>query len=244
MLFMRFSVITITFNAEAFLEKTLESVANQEHDSFEHIIWDGGSTDKTLEIASRYDVKIHQGQDGGIADAMNKGAAFASGNILLHLHADDLLENPKVLSFADTAFLQHPHIRWLYGQAYTIDEKGELKSRSTYAPFSLKKLCRYNTITHPATFVERAFFEEVGGFNPQLKYCMDYELWLRLAHLSTPLALPTTFASFREHGGSLSTSTPRGVADEAYQIRNKYTCSLWQKWKSYKTWRKRLEACC
>ena len=240
---MRFSIITATFNAEEFLEKTLASVASQECQSIEHIIWDGGSSDSTLAIASNYDVKVYEGKDRGIADAMNKGAAFASGDILLHLHADDFLAHPKVLSFVDTAFKQHPELLWLYGQAYTIDEKGEVLRESRYRPFSHKKLRRYNTITHPATFIKRTLFEEEGGFNADLKYCMDYELWLRLAKKAEPLALPAILSCFREHGDSLSTSQPLGVADEAYQVRNRYVQNLWERYRSFRTWRKRIETC-
>ncbi|MCH9611376.1 MAG: hypothetical protein S4CHLAM81_08720 [Chlamydiales bacterium] len=240
---MRFSIITATFNAEDFLEKTLRSVASQEFQDFEHIIWDGGSSDRTLEIASKYDVKIHQGKDSGIADAMNCGVRFAKGEILLHLHADDFLAHPKVLSFVHTAFLQHPKLRWLYGQALIVDERDEVIRKTAFRPFSMKKLKRYNTITHPATFVKRALFEEVGGFDPKLKYCMDYELWLRLAKISKPLAFPAIFSCFREHGDSLSTSQPRGVADEAYQVRKRYLRTIWGHYKSYRTWRKRIETC-
>ncbi|MCP5469144.1 MAG: glycosyltransferase [Chlamydiales bacterium] len=235
---MRFSIITITFNAEEFLEKTLDSVAAQEFSSFEHIIWDGGSTDNTLRIAEKYDAQVHQGKDGGISDAMNKGAALAKGEILLHLHADDFLPHPKVLAYVDTAFKQH-NPSWLYGQAYTVDQQGEVMRESKYRPFSHRKLRRYNTITHPATYVKRTLFEEIGGFDPTLSYCMDYDLWLRLAKRATPHVLPSTIASFREHSESLSTSQPRKVADEAYSVRNRYVTSPWERYKSYCTWRKR-----
>ncbi len=240
---MRFSIITATFNAEEFLEQTLISVASQKLSSFEHIIWDGGSSDRTLEIARRYDVTIYQGKELGIADAMNKGAALATGDILLHLHADDLLAHPKVLSLVDTAFRQHPALQWLYGQAYTIDRQGVIISQSTYRPFSHKRLRKYNTITHPATFIKRALFEEVGGFNPELTYCMDYELWLRLAKKTTPLALPALLSCFRAHEHSLSTGQPLAVAHEAYLVRNRYVHSMWERYSSYRTWRKRIETC-
>ncbi len=244
MAFMRFSIITATFNAEEFLQKTLESLASQDFSSFEHIIWDGGSSDHTIEIANRYKTKVYQGKDSGIADAMNKGAAVATGEILLHLHSDDLLAHPKVLSFVDTAFKQHPAILWLYGQAYTIDARGQLtQQQSKYCPFSHKKLRRYNTITHPSTFIKRSLFEEVGGFNPELKYCMDYDLWLRLAKKSEPLALPAPLSCFRKHADSLSTAQPRAVTDEAYLVRNRYVQSAWERYRSYRTWRKRIETC-
>ena len=72
---MRFSIITVALNAEAYLRETLESTREQQFTDFEHILWDGGSQDKTLEIASSFPhVKIHRGRDGGLSEAMNKGA--------------------------------------------------------------------------------------------------------------------------------------------------------------------------
>lgn len=240
---MRFSIITVTFNAKEFLEKTLESVAAQEFKDYEHLIWDGGSSDSTLDIAEKFGVKIYQGKDDGIADAMNKGAAHAQGDILLHLHADDFLAHPKALSFVDTAFKQHPHRQWLYGQAYTVNKEGKTLSCSRFRPFCHSRLKKYNTITHPATFILRSLFEEAGGFDPTLRYCMDYELWLRLAQKAEPLALFAPLACFRAHEGSLSTKEKRGVADEAYAVRNRFLHTPWERLKSYKTWRKRLETC-
>lgn len=243
MAFMRFSIITITFNAEEFLEKTLESVASQECNSYEHIIWDGGSQDRTLEIAQKYPVQVYQGQDEGIADAMNKGAVCAKGEILLHLHADDFLANAKVLSFVDTAFKQHPLFDWLYAQSYTVNKLGEILTQTRYKPFQYKKLRKYNLISHPSCFVKKRLFEEMGGFDKSLKYCMDYDLWLRLAEKYTPLVLPNVLSCFRAHDHSLSTKEPRFVANEAYLVRNRYLHSLFAKYRSYRTWKRRLETC-
>jgi glycosyltransferase involved in cell wall biosynthesis len=236
---MRFSIITITFNAESFLSKTLDSLFFQKFIDFEHIIWDGGSEDRTLEIASSYPSKIHKGEDIGIADAMNKGAQLAKGEILLHLHADDLLAHENVLSHVDVLFKQYPNLDWLYGVCHTIDENGERITKGQFTPFSPSKLKKYNTIPHPATFVKRELFEKVGGFDPNLKYCMDYDLWLRLAQYSTPQAFPFLFSLFRHHQGSLSTREILGVADEAYKVRNRYIKNPIGRLRSYRTWKKR-----
>ena len=237
---MRFSVITITFNAEQFLAQTLESVAMQEGVDYEHLIWDGGSNDRTLEIAHSFNhVKIIEGRDSGIADAMNRGAAHAQGEFIIHLHADDALSHPRALLMMNRALLLHPHIEWLYGQANIINEKGSRLRTTRYEPFSGKRLRKYNFITHPATVVSYSLFKRVGGFCTDLRYYMDYDLWLRLARLSTPFALPAILASFREHNGSLSTREPFQVADEAYHVRNRYVTSLYERFRSFRTWKKR-----
>ncbi|NGX54982.1 MAG: PGL/p-HBAD biosynthesis glycosyltransferase [Chlamydiae bacterium] len=237
---MQFSIITITYNAEKYLRDTLSSVANQNFKDYEHLIWDGGSQDRTFEIIADFPhMKVHEGSDEGIADAMNQGAAKAKGEYLLFLHADDLLAHPGTLALISTSLKQHPEAEWLYGQAHVINSEGEQLRTTRFIPFDHRRLKKYNMITHPATVVSRELFERVGGFQKSLRYCMDYDLWLRLAPLATPFSLPAVIASFREHQNSLSTSEPIAVADEAYRVRNNYVTSPWGRWKSYRTWKKR-----
>lgn len=237
---MRFSLITITYNSERYLRQTLESVACQEFKDFEHILWDGGSRDGTLDIARQFPhLKIYQGVDSGISDAMNRGAEFAQGDFLLHLHSDDLLAHSKTLSLFDKYLELHPHLKWIYGRAHIIDEMGNLKKTTPYEPFSHKRLLRYNFITHPATLISQELFKSVGGFKKELRYCMDYDLWLRLSCLTKPMGIPSVVSSFREHTHSLSTSEPLKVSDEAYQVRKCYTRSIWDRYRSYRVWKKR-----
>jgi glycosyltransferase involved in cell wall biosynthesis len=236
----RFSVITVTFNAEKYLAQTLQSVAAQEGVEFEHLVWDGGSCDRTLEIARRFPhVKLIEGRDQGIADAMNLSAAYAQGEFLLHLHADDLLTHPRALLMVKRVLDLHPDVNWLYGTAHIIDQEGRRLRTTPYEPFSEKRLRKYNFITHPATIVSSALFKKMGGFKVALRYCMDYDLWLRLTRHSTPLALATPLACFREHHNSLSTREPLQVADEAYRVRNSHLSSLYERFRSYRTWKKR-----
>lgn len=237
---MRFSLITITYNSERYVKQTLQSVAEQEFKDFEHILWDGGSRDGTLEIARQFPhVTIYQGADSGISDAMNLGSNLAKGDFLLHLHSDDLLAHPQTLSLFDKYLKLHPHLKWIYGRAHIIDEVGAIKKTTPYEPFSHRRLLRYNFITHPATLISRELFKSVGGFKKELRYCMDYDLWLRLSNLTKPMGIPSVVSSFREHTHSLSTSEPLKVTDEAYQVRRGYTKSVWDRFRSYRVWKKR-----
>lgn len=239
----RFSILTVTLNAAKYLEETLASVATQTFTDIEHIVFDGGSNDNTLEIAASFPhVKIIQGSDRGLSDAMNQAAAAASGDYLLHLHADDRLAHSAALSFVDTALRQHPTFQWLYGQVEVIDKKSSLVKVLPFCPYSRKRLLKYNIISHPATFISKDLFSKVGGFDLSLNYAMDYDLWLRLSALCPPFALPAVLSSFREHKGSLSTSLPLKVADEAYLVRSRYLSCLWDRFKSYRTWKRRVKA--
>lgn len=239
---MRFSVITITYNAEKFLYKTLNSVALQDFQDFEHIVWDGGSQDATLDIVAQFPhIKMYQGKDRGISDAMNRGASYARGEFLLFLHADDLLAHKRAFAVVDTCLKLHG-VDWLCAEADEIDASGEFLRKLSLPPvFSHKKLRRYNTVTHPATFISRHLFKASGGFNLDLHYCMDYDLWLRLARFSIPFLLPFSVASVRKHKGSISTREEVAVADEAYHVRNRYVTSLEERWRSYRTWKKRIK---
>lgn len=237
---MLFSIITVTYNAAEYLEATLLSTLNQNFKNFEHIVLDGGSQDKTLEIAKRFGhIKIFEGKDEGIADAMNKGALIAQGDYLLYLHGDDLLSSKGVLKMLEIAIKQHPGIQWLYGRSKIIDQNSLLLRETPYESFSSKRLRKYNFLTHPSVCISKDFFHQIGGFDVGLRYAMDYDLWLRASKFSTPLALSSTLSSFREHGKSLSTSHPLNTAKEAYLVRNRYTEGVLERFRSYRTWKKR-----
>lgn len=237
---MKFSLITITLNAEKTVRETLQSVAIQQFSSFEHIVFDGGSTDNTEKIVQEFPhVRWIRGKDSGIADAMNQGASYAKGEFLLHLHADDFLLHPHVLQQANTFLLQHPKAKWFSGICGTLDSKGV--EIPLFTPYSTKKLRRYNFLSHPAVFYSRALFESCGGFDRGLKYAMDYDLWLRFAQQTALYFLPTPIAIFRKHDKSLSTAFPKEVAHEAFLVRNRYLKSPWERFRSYRTYRERLK---
>ena len=237
---MRFSIITVTLNCERFLAESIESVLQQSYGDYEHIVWDGGSTDGTLEILRSYPhIQLFTGKDSGISDAMNKGAAHCTGDYLLWIHADDRLADPKALEKLALSLEQHKYPGWAYALCANMDESGQVTQIPSFTPFSVQQLRNYNCISHPATCVQRDLFEETGGFDTGLRYCMDYDLWLRLSRLCEPVAFPFVLSHFRQHDDSLSTREQLGVADEAYAVRKRYQKGLWERWKSYRTWKKR-----
>lgn len=238
----RFSIITVTFNAERYLKEALASVASQTFEGKEHWLIDGASCDGTLRIASEFPhLKVISEKDEGLSDAMNKGASHATGEFLLYLHADDRLADPHVLARLDTFLKQHSKAAWCYGQAALIDESGLPCGTIPHVPFDKKKLHKYNIIPHPSTLVSRTLFLKVGGFDKQLHYAMDYDLWLRLSALTPAYSLPLLVSYFRHHSASLSTAHPLNVAREAYEVRNRHCHSLLDRLRSYRTWRKRIK---
>jgi glycosyltransferase involved in cell wall biosynthesis len=169
------SIITIVFNGEKTIQRTLESVKRQTYLNIEHIIIDGGSTDKTLEIIKRFETSItfwHSEKDNGISDAFNKGIGAAKGIIIGFLNADDWY-NPNTIETIIPFFNQFSVV---YGDVQ-FWEDNEIKHR-TYADHS--KLKQGMTLAHPAVFVKRSMYEKYGVFNVNYKIAMDYEFIARL----------------------------------------------------------------
>ncbi len=220
---MKLSVITCCWNSEPYIAQCIASVQAQQGVQIEHVFVDGGSTDGTLERIKALpgDVKWVSDVRGGISNAMNVGVGLATGDVIAHLHGDDYYLAPTVAARA-LAQMQASGARWAFGRI-TNDIDGQRHPDTWAMPrYSRARLLRGNFIGHPATFVERALFEQAGGFDTALKYAMDYDLWLRLAALAEPAYLGFEVAAFRRHAGSLSTAQADKAFDEDHAVRRRY----------------------
>jgi glycosyltransferase involved in cell wall biosynthesis len=218
------SVITCTRNSEPWLAESIASVLKQRSVSVEYIFVDGGSSDGTLERirALQRPYTLIENVQGGISEAMNAGIEAARGEIIAHLHSDDFYLHDDVLHTVVKAFQQY-HCRWLYGRTMRCID-GRLLPEGFVAPtFSQARLLRGNFIPHPATFIARELIWRAGGFDQRLRYAMDYDLWLRLSRLTSPLALSQPLAAFREHAGSLSTRERTQAMQEDLKVRLSHT---------------------
>lgn len=169
------SVVTVVFNGERTIERAIKSVLQQTYPNIEYIVIDGGSTDNTVSIITKYANRIAHWQsepDGGIADAFNKGIERANGEIIAFLNADDWY-NPDAVERVVPFFDRHSVV---YGDVQFW--KGSLKRHKTKA--SHLKLHQGMTLAHPAVFVRRAMHGKYGLFNPQFKIGMDYEFIAKL----------------------------------------------------------------
>ncbi len=114
---LRFSIITPTFNRRDMLAEALDSVARQDWPEIEHIVVDGGSTDGTLDlIAGHPELRLIGGPDQGVYDALNKGIAAATGDIVCFLNSDDMFE-PGAFSAAAAGFANAPDCDSVCGAA-------------------------------------------------------------------------------------------------------------------------------
>ena len=218
-----FSIITCTLNSSLWLPQSVRSVLRQKSATIEYIFVDGGSTDNTLNLIQSINrpYKLLHRKANGISDAMNAGIAAASGNIIACLHSDDFYLHGNVLAYVAEQF-RTSGCEWLFGRAMNLIN-GKLVPENFTAPtYSRQQLLKGNFIPHPATFIRRDLLQKSGGFNTELRYAMDYDLWLRLSMLAEPLQLTIPLTAFREHVGSLSTRERSNAMREDLYVRLKY----------------------
>lgn len=227
---LRISVITVTLNSERYLAECLASVAAQGDSLYEHIIVDGASTDATLDIVKKHaaaDPRIHwvSEPDRGISDAMNKGVAMATGDVVTHLNSDDYYPHAHVLSTVLDNFTKNSMYDWLTAGLTFVSEKGTFIRDIRVRRYSFRRLVRGNILLHPSTFIKRNLFSAVGGFDLSLSYCMDYDLFLRLGSVASPLVVDKQLSCFRAHAGSCSASHSEQAYAEEFKVRMGYLYS-------------------
>lgn len=184
---MRFSIITATYNAETCIERTIQSVLNQNSTNYEYIFIDGASVDNTNMIIDQYSailnekgiqVKHVSEPDNGISDAFAKGVNYAQGEIVVILNAGDKML-PDTLSYVDSHFSAEYDV--LYGNIIWHDEKRELEYiKKSKSPEHLDELKYTMVIKHPATYIKKKAYVKYGNYDATFKYAMDTDLLLRM----------------------------------------------------------------
>jgi hypothetical protein len=203
------------------LAETIESVRAQDYPRIEHLVMDGGSTDGTLGILKRYaDGLIWVSQpDEGQSDAINEGFRRAHGEILAWLNADDTYF-PWTVRTAVEALAQHPDAGMIYGSTVLIDARGETIDERPAQPFDLQRLLdEGDYISQPTVFMRRRALDEVAPLRTELHYCMDYDLWLRIARrFPVRVVAQPPLARYRLHEASKTTYIPYAMVQERYAI--------------------------
>lgn len=200
------SIITPSFNQARYLEATIRSVLEQEHDGLEYIIVDGGSTDGSVEIITRHADRLAwwvSERDKGQTDALNKGFERATGEILAWINSDDTYE-PGAVAAAVKYLEAHPEVGLVYSGANFIDEQGRWLGRFPAAQTDYARLRRgYVHIPQQTAFFRASLWKQVCPLDPDFYFAMDYDLWVRLARLAPVAYLPNqTWANFRLQSAS------------------------------------------
>lgn len=174
---MKVSIITVCYNAEATIERTIKSVLSQTYSDIEYIIVDGNSTDTTMNIVHKYKSHIStiiSEPDNGIYDAMNKGIRNAAGDIIGMINADDWYEEDAVQSIVDA--FNRSDAELVYGKAKLIYPD----LSSIYSGEVPLENLRYEVgIMHPTVFVKKDIYNKYGLFDLSYRISADYELFLR-----------------------------------------------------------------
>jgi len=180
---MKVSIVTPSYQQGQFIERTLQSVASQTAPGFEieHVVFDGGSTDNTVEILKGFSpaVRWESKRDNGQTDAVNQGIRATDGEIIGWLNSDDIYY-PGAIARVVAYFKANPEVDVVYGMADHIDLDDQAFESYPSEPWDFERLQFTCFICQPALFFRRRVIEQHGLLDESLNYCMDYGYWLRL----------------------------------------------------------------
>ena len=183
---MKVSIITVVYNSVDTIGTSIESVLNQDYQDIEYIVVDGQSQDGTLDVIQEYaqqiDVFVSE-EDEGLYDALNKGIALATGDVVGILHADDLFDSNQVVSDIVSTFCQK-EVDCVYGDLVYVDRKDTDKVVRTWksGEYRRGKLLRGWMPPHPTFYVKKECIEHHGLYDTTFTSSADYELMLRYLH--------------------------------------------------------------
>ena len=181
---MKVSIITATYNREATIVRALTSIKNQSYSNIESIVVDGFSQDKTLAllapILTSKDTLISE-PDNGIYDALNKGLALATGDIIGFLHSDDLYSDKDVISNIVEIFSENI-VDVVYGDVafFASDNSKKIKRKYKSDALTEKNLAWGKMPAHPSIFIRKEIYEKIGYFETDFQIAADYEFLCRL----------------------------------------------------------------
>ena len=224
---MRFSIIMPSYNQAQFVRQAIDSIISQRDEChIEPIVIDGDSRDGTVSILDEYGASIRyvSEPDRGQADALNKGLAMATGDVIGWLNSDDLYE-PGCLARVAHVFENEPQTHWVYGKVRIVNENGrEIRhwitryKNARMRRFGYRKLLAENWISQMGVFWRREAGEQVGPFRSDLRHAMDYDYWLRLAQRWPGRFIDDYLAAFRWYATSKSGAEFFEQTGEAFEV--------------------------
>lgn len=223
------SIITPTLNQGRYLEETILSVLAQNYEHLEYIIIDGGSSDNTISVLSKYAHRLSYWEtqiDRGQSHAINKGIKRATGDIIAFINSDDVYL-PGALAAVGRHFARHPRCEWLCGDTLMFGAEGVATSLwvADVPRSAAHCLCWAYTAPQPGMFWRRELLN--SGFSEKWRCCFDHELYVRLLLAGYHCQhLPIPIAAYRLHPASKTVSEGHIFEREFDEIAEIYQHSL------------------
>ena len=212
---LKFTVVTVVFNGESVIEKTVESVLNQEYPPFEYLIFDGASADSTLNLIAQYEeafaqkgitLSVVSEKDGGIYNAMNKGVKAATGDFVSFLNAGDWYELDALKNI--NAFYQEEPFDLTYGGLHYINPNGTVTNKMSKLDHFPVSSRHWN---HPSMFLRREIYQKYG-FDEQFRAYADFDLYLKLRKDGTKIrVIDKVITNFVADGVSTNKKNHNGL---------------------------------
>ncbi len=195
------TIVTPSFNQAHFLEQTMRSVLDQDYPNIEYMVVDGGSTDGSVDLIQKYSKRLKwwvSEKDNGQAEAINKGFARASGEIIAWINSDDYYM-PGAIAEAVKALSEHPEVGMVFGNVRVVDENEKVLNLLAYGDWGLSDLMSFRIIGQPAVFMRRAVLEKAGFLDQSFHLLLDHHLWIRIAREDGMQYIPSLWASAHYH---------------------------------------------
>ncbi|MBN8579302.1 MAG: glycosyltransferase [Anaerolineae bacterium] len=214
------SIITPSYNQAKYLEQTILSVLEQDYPRMEYIVVDGASTDGSVEIIKKYADRLAHWEsvkDDGQADAINKGFAHATGEIVAWLNSDDYYL-PGTISAAVKVFEENPDVVLVYANMLAVDESGQTFNTLTYKQLTLEDLLCFQIIGQPAVFMRRSALQKTSGLDLTFHFLLDHLLWIKIAKQGRILHINQTWSAARYHAEAKNVAKAAEFGREAFRI--------------------------
>lgn len=185
---MKVSIVTVVYNCAATIRGCIDSVLGQDYDDIEYIVVDGKSNDGTVDIVRSYGDSISKfisEKDKGIYDAMNKGLALATGDVVGILNADDFFYAENTISRIAEAFTKEPELDATIGDIVFVNDNNTRILRHYNArKWRPSKFAWGYMPPHPSFFCKRTLFDQLGYYKTDYKIAADYELLIRYLYVN------------------------------------------------------------
>jgi glycosyltransferase involved in cell wall biosynthesis len=216
----RISIVVPSYNHGHFLRDALDSIFRQDYPELEVVVMDGGSTDGSVGVIESYAPRLKYWQsrpDGGQSAAINAGVRHCTGDLVAWLNSDDYYWGDALWTVG-RAYAGHPGRGLYVGNGFRRDQRtGRLAPFcSRHVAFNREALLHgTDFVLQPATFLLREAWEAVGGLDPELHFCMDWDLFLRVASRHPAVVINEYLAVSREYD---ETKTRSGKTERAFEI--------------------------